>query len=89
MGFNPAKSRSLVLKKGKVIDRFRFRLRDHQIPSDTEKPVKSLGKVFSYSLKDVGGLGVCQWRWTVGGLQAIPSKLLHQEMYVKALCIYI
>lgn len=52
MSFKPAKSRSLVLKKGKVTDRFRFRLGDHQIPSVTERPVKSLGKVFNYSLND-------------------------------------
>ncbi len=44
MSFKPAKSRSLVLKKGKVADQFRFTLEGSQIPSVTERPVKSLGK---------------------------------------------
>lgn len=51
MSFKPAKSRSLVLKKGKVTDKFRFKLGEHQIPSVTEKSVKSL-KVFNCSLND-------------------------------------
>ncbi|RXN38269.1 reverse transcriptase [Labeo rohita] len=49
MSFKPAKSRSLVLKKGKVSDRFRFALGETTIPSVTEK---SLGKIFNSSLKD-------------------------------------
>ncbi|XP_067296477.1 uncharacterized protein [Pseudorasbora parva] len=52
MSFKPAKSRSLVLKKGKVSDRFRFTLGETMIPSVTEKPAKSLGKFFDSSLKD-------------------------------------
>ena len=52
VSFKPAKSRSLVLKKRKVTDRFHFKLGEHQIPSVTEKPVKSLGKVFNCSLND-------------------------------------
>ncbi len=52
MSFKPVKSRSLVLKKGKVTDRFRFRLGEHQIPSVTERPVKSLGKAFNCRLND-------------------------------------
>ncbi|XP_029359637.1 uncharacterized protein LOC115044643 [Echeneis naucrates] len=56
MSFNPAKSRSLVLKKGKVTDRFRFSLGVHQIPSVTERPVKSLVKVFNCSLKDADSI---------------------------------
>ncbi|KAK0142413.1 hypothetical protein N1851_019857 [Merluccius polli] len=50
--FKAAKSRSLVLRKGKVADRFRFTLGDTQIPSVSEKPVKSLGKLFTSDLKD-------------------------------------
>ncbi|XP_059199347.1 uncharacterized protein LOC131979398 [Centropristis striata] len=56
MSFKPAKSRSLVLKKGKVTDRFRFSLGLHQIPSVTERPVKSVGKVFTCSLKDADSI---------------------------------
>ncbi len=52
MSFKPAKSRSLVLKKGKFTDRFRFRLGEYQIPSVTERQVKSLGKVFNCRLND-------------------------------------
>ncbi|XP_053391239.1 uncharacterized protein LOC128554051 [Mercenaria mercenaria] len=52
MKFKPAKSRSLVLKKGKVQDRFRFRVNGELIPTVTEQPVKSLGKWFRRSLSD-------------------------------------
>lgn len=52
MSFKPAKSRSLVLRKGKVADRFRFALGETTISSVTERPVKSLGKIFDSSLKD-------------------------------------
>lgn len=33
MGFKPTKSRSLVVKKGKVTDRFRFNIEGSMIPS--------------------------------------------------------
>lgn len=56
MSFKPAKSRSLVLKKGKVADRFRFAIGGTPIPTVTEKPVKSLGKVFNSSLRDADAL---------------------------------
>lgn len=45
-------SRSLVLKKGKVVDKFRFKISETTIPTLSEKPVKSLGKVFDCNLKD-------------------------------------
>lgn len=56
MEFKPAKSRSLVVKKGKVTDQFRFSLGDIQIPSVGEKPVKSLGKIYDCTLKDTASL---------------------------------
>ncbi|KAJ8014697.1 hypothetical protein DPEC_G00018340 [Dallia pectoralis] len=56
MSFKPTKSRSLVLKKGKVTNKFCFTLAMTQIPSFTEKPVKSLGKVFNCSLKDTAAV---------------------------------
>ncbi len=46
MDFKPAKSHSLVIKKGKVTDEFRFSLGGVQIPLVSKKPVKSLGKFF-------------------------------------------
>lgn len=52
MRFKPEKSRSLVLKRGKVSDQFRFSLASILIPTVTDKPVKSLGKTFDCSLKD-------------------------------------
>ncbi|XP_076833410.1 olfactory receptor 2AT4-like [Brachyhypopomus gauderio] len=45
MSFKSAMSRSVVLKKGKVSDKFRFQLGEQLIPSVTEKPVKRLGKI--------------------------------------------
>ncbi|XP_038154112.1 uncharacterized protein LOC119791846 [Cyprinodon tularosa] len=56
MTFKPAKSRSLVLKRGKVINKFIFTLGGTQIPSITEKPMKSLGKVFNCSLRDTAAI---------------------------------
>lgn len=44
MSSKPAKSRSLVLNKASVTDKFCFRLGEHLIPSVTEKPAKSLGE---------------------------------------------
>ncbi|XP_030004234.1 uncharacterized protein LOC115429122 [Sphaeramia orbicularis] len=52
MHFKPAKSRSMVLRKGKVEDKFRFYIAGTAIPTITEKPIKTLGKVFDSSLKD-------------------------------------
>ena len=43
MSFKPAKSRSLVLKKGKVMERVHFTIAGKKIPTLNEKPVKSLG----------------------------------------------
>lgn len=42
----------MVLKKGKVVDKFRFFLDGTVIPSITEKPVKSPVNVFDCSLRD-------------------------------------
>ncbi|XP_034552669.1 LOW QUALITY PROTEIN: uncharacterized protein LOC117822130 [Notolabrus celidotus] len=56
MSFKPVKSRSLVLKKGKAINKFHFTLGSTQILSITEKPVKSLGKVFDCSLRDTASI---------------------------------
>ena len=52
MRFRPGKSRSLVLRKGKVMDRFRFSILGTPIPTISKKSVKSLGKVFNSNLKD-------------------------------------
>ncbi|XP_061920230.1 uncharacterized protein LOC133660667 [Entelurus aequoreus] len=52
MSFKPAKSRSMVLKKGKVVNKFQFTISGTVIPSITEQPVRNLGKLFDSSLKD-------------------------------------
>ncbi|KAJ8011883.1 hypothetical protein DPEC_G00062910 [Dallia pectoralis] len=52
MRFKPAKSRSMVLRRGKVDDNFQFSVAGATIPTVTEKPVKSLGKVFDSTLRD-------------------------------------
>ncbi|TWW80087.1 hypothetical protein D4764_10G0011170 [Takifugu flavidus] len=52
MSFKPTKSRSMVLKKGKVVDKLRFVISGTAIQSITVQPVKSLGKLFDSSLKD-------------------------------------
>jgi len=50
------KSRSMVLKKGKITYKVRFTIGSTQIPSITEEPVKSLGKVFVCSLRDTASI---------------------------------
>lgn len=59
--FKPAESRSLVVKKGKATDRFRFNIEGSTIPSVSKKPVRSLGKGFHNSLKDSSSVqATCQ-----------------------------
>lgn len=50
------KSRSLVLKRGKVVDKFQFCISETPIPTLSEKPVKSLGKIFDSSLRDTASI---------------------------------
>lgn len=52
MSFNPSKSRSLVLQKGKVVDKFCFTISETTNPTLTEQPVKNLGKLFDFRLWD-------------------------------------
>lgn len=56
MAFKPAKSRSLVLRKGRVEDKYRFHLDGALIPSVSEKPIKSLGKIFDVTLRDTAAV---------------------------------
>lgn len=46
----------MVLKRGKVVDKFCFFLDSVAIPSITEKPVKNLGMVFDCSLRDAAAI---------------------------------
>lgn len=72
MSIKPAKSRSLVLKEGKVTERFRFNIKGMLIPTITEMPVKSSGKVFDSSLKDYGN-SIKLW---------FPLKSLEEEFKI-------
>ncbi len=51
MKFKTKKSRSLVLKRGKLVD-FHFTLCGEEIPTIQEQPVKSLGHWYTEDLKD-------------------------------------
>ncbi|KAK0136845.1 hypothetical protein N1851_026974 [Merluccius polli] len=52
MEFKSAKSKSLVLRRGRVQDWFCFKIREDIIPTVKEKPVKSLGKWYRVDLND-------------------------------------
>lgn len=52
MEFKPSKSRSLVIRRGRVQDRFRFKIGGDTIPTVKEKPVKILGKWYRAELND-------------------------------------
>ena len=52
MKFKPQKSRSLSLKKGKVSPNLMFTIDEEAIPTVSQQPVKSLGRVYDASLKD-------------------------------------
>ncbi len=51
MKFKPRKSRSLLLERGKVSDHH-FKLGEDTIPTLSEQPVKSLGRLYTEDLKD-------------------------------------
>jgi len=52
MRFKPGKSRSLVVRKGKVTSQFKLCIQGEEIPSLEDKPIKCLGKWFDSSLRD-------------------------------------
>ncbi len=56
MSFKPAKSTSLVLKRRRVDNTFRFSTGGITIPTVTEKPVKCLGKVFDSTVRDTSSI---------------------------------
>ena len=60
--FKP-QSRSLVICKGKVDDKFRFQVVDDTIPSVKEKPVKSMGKWFDSTLKYRSAVKEVEQQW--------------------------
>ena len=52
MKFKARKSRSLIIYKGRVTDRFSLSVQGEVIPSILDHPVKCLGKWFDSSLQD-------------------------------------
>ncbi|XP_059378226.1 uncharacterized protein LOC132114105 [Carassius carassius] len=52
MKFKPKKSRSLVIRNGKLTNRFKMHVQGEVIPSIEENPIKCLGKWFDDSLTD-------------------------------------
>lgn len=82
----PEKSRSLVLKRAEVTDRFHFCLGGTHISSVTEKPMKSLGKTFDCSLEDAASIRATNkhlesWLTTVdkSGLPGKFKAWVHQH----------
>lgn len=65
MRFKPAKSRSLVLKKGKIVDCM-FDVGNARIPTISEAPVKSLGRWYTSDLRDVSQVGAIKKRLKEG-----------------------
>ncbi|GFN97894.1 alpha-2-macroglobulin-like [Plakobranchus ocellatus] len=53
MEFKPKKSRSLSIKKGKVDEATTFTVADQQIQTVSQKPLKSLGRWYDSSMKDI------------------------------------
>lgn len=52
MKFKPRKSRSMVIRSGKVTSKFHLRVQGEMIPSIEENPIKCLGKWYDASLTD-------------------------------------
>ena len=52
MEFKPKKSRSMVIKKGKITDRFKLKVQGEEIPSILSNPIKCLGKWYDETLGD-------------------------------------
>ena len=66
MGFKPTKSRSLMIKRGVMVDRFCFAIAGIVIPTLREKLVKSLGRLNNCSMKDIVAIqkttrDLCSW----------------------------
>ena len=53
MKFKPQKFRSFSFRKGKVNPNINFMVGGQRIPSVSEEPVKSLGRLFDKPLKDI------------------------------------
>ena len=86
MKFKPTKSRSFVMKKGRTADKFRFSIAGTMIPTLSECPVKSLGKIFDTTLRDtnavraaVGDLALWLTRVDKSGLPSRFKAWIYQH----------
>ncbi|XP_032371806.1 uncharacterized protein LOC116689383 [Etheostoma spectabile] len=52
MKFKPKKSRSMVIRNGKLTNRFKLHVQEEVIPSIEENPIKCLGRWYDNSLSD-------------------------------------
>ena len=50
--FKARKSRSLIIKRGRVTGKFKLKVQKEEIPSIIDSPIKCLGKWFDASLND-------------------------------------
>ena len=78
MNLKPTKSRSVVLKKGNLEDKFNFNPAGTGVSTLTEKPIKRLGKIVHCRLRDRGNKQSQQHfcslvfqEWQIRGTQAI------------------
>ena len=62
MKFKPSKSRCLVVKKGKITQRFRLKIQEEEIPSIIDNPIKCLGKWYDDTSRDVNNSRRYAWR---------------------------
>ena len=79
MRFKQAKSRSMVIKRDFVVDRFRFAIAGTIIPNLGEKPVKSIGGLYNCSMKDTVAIqnttrDICSWL-TVVDKSGLPGRI--------------
>lgn len=52
MKFKPRKSRSMVIRSGKVTSKFQLQVQGEMIPTIEENPIKCLGKWYDATLTD-------------------------------------
>ena len=85
--FNHFESRSFVMKKRRTADKFRFSIAGTMIPTLSECPVKSLGKIFNIILRDtndvraaVGDLELWLARVDKSGLPSRFKAWLYQHV---------
>lgn len=70
MTFKPRKTRSLVIRKGKVTDRFTMTIQKKVIPSIINNSIKCLGKWYAKTLKDSYNIKCRQTRLK----ESLPGK---------------